>query len=129
MIQTSPDGVNWTAQTSGTTNGLLGITWSGTQFVAVGDFGNILTSPDGVTWTAKVFFGANVWFEDITWSGTQFVVVGWEKSFYGPVILTSPDGVTWTAQNSGATNWFHGITWSGKQFVAVGDGGTILTSP
>ena len=83
-ILTSPDGMTWTAQNSGTTNQLSGITWSGAQFVAVGDFGNILTSPDGVTWTAQNS-GTTNWFHGITWSGAQFVAVG-----DGGTILTSP---------------------------------------
>ncbi len=32
-------GQDWTQQTSGTTESLLGVTWSGTQFVAVGSSG------------------------------------------------------------------------------------------
>jgi hypothetical protein len=64
-LQTSPDGVTWTAQTlpesiasgAGTLNH---VTWDGAQFIAVGsDGGNInqvgnrfvLTSPDGETWS------------------------------------------------------------------------------
>ncbi|MBI1821274.1 MAG: hypothetical protein HY036_00400 [Nitrospirae bacterium] len=56
IILTSPDGITWTARTSGTTNSLTGVVWSGSQFVAVG--GNyqgvvVLTSPDGITWMTR----------------------------------------------------------------------------
>ena len=46
-ILTSPDGVTWTQQTSGTTNTLYGVAWSGAlnRFVAVGAGGTILVSP------------------------------------------------------------------------------------
>jgi serine/threonine protein kinase len=40
-VTTSP----WTTQTSGTSSTLLGVAWSGSQFVAVGTGGTILTSP------------------------------------------------------------------------------------
>ncbi len=45
IILTSPDGMNWTRQTSGTANWLYGLTWSGTKFIVVGDVGTILVSP------------------------------------------------------------------------------------
>jgi hypothetical protein len=76
IILTSPDGVNWTVRTSGTSDGawptglfvavgqtsspprteldaerpLHGVTY---VFVAVGPYGTILTSPDGVSWTRR----------------------------------------------------------------------------
>jgi hypothetical protein len=123
IIVTSPDGVSWVPQTSGTTNYLRGITWSGSQFVVVGEGGTILTSPDGVTWTSQTS-GTATWLFDVTWSGSQFVVVGDNGT-----ILTSPDGINWSPQTSGTINNLFGITWSGSQFVVVGYGGTILTSP
>jgi hypothetical protein len=50
-VLTSPDGVTWTPQGSGTTARLNAVTWTGGRFVAVGDSGTILTSPDGFFWT------------------------------------------------------------------------------
>ena len=44
-ILTSPDGVDWTEQTSPTRNDLFGVTYGKGTFVAVGDYGTILTSP------------------------------------------------------------------------------------
>ena len=44
-ILTSPDGVTWTARTSGTGNGLRGVAYGNNTFVAVGEYGTILTSP------------------------------------------------------------------------------------
>lgn len=77
---------------------LSSVTWSASQFVAVGgslggflnDTSNtVLTSPDGQTWTAQNA-GTSQPLSDIAWSGTQFVVVG------TGIILTSPDGHTWS---------------------------------
>ncbi len=44
-ILTSPDGVNWTAQTSPTSAWLFSLTYGNGLFVAVGVYGTILTSP------------------------------------------------------------------------------------
>jgi hypothetical protein len=44
-ILTSPDGLNWTVQTSGTGIDLYGVAYGNGTFVAVGDDGAILTSP------------------------------------------------------------------------------------
>jgi len=43
-ILTSPDGITWTLQTSGTSNTLYGIAYGNGRFVAVGE-NVILTSP------------------------------------------------------------------------------------
>ena len=53
-ILTSPDGIEWTLRTSGTSRWLLAA-WSPVRnlFVVVGDAGTILTSPDGITWTPR----------------------------------------------------------------------------
>ena len=45
-------------------DGLAAVTWTGSQFVAVGGFGNVLTSPDGVTWTND-FTGTSGFFQAV----------------------------------------------------------------
>jgi hypothetical protein len=142
-ILTSPDGVVWTKQDSGTAASLSSVTWSGSQFVAVGGEGNwdelvgtIHTSPDGVVWT-KQDSGISGQLSSVTWGGNQFVAVGgyWDGEGVG-TIYTSPDGVVWAKQDSGTAAWLRSVTWSGSQFVTVGDSdwdeegvGTIYTSP
>ena len=112
-------GMPVTSRTSGTTQNLFGVAWSGTQFVAVGNSGTILTSPNGIAWTTRTSGTTNN-LVDVAWSGTQFVAVG------GGIILTSPDGITWTSRST--TQSPFGVAWSGTQFVAVGESGIILTS-
>jgi len=125
-------GMPVTSRTVPATNSLVGannilnaVTWSGTQFVAVGGPGTVLTSPDGITWTSRTSGTGNALY-GVAWSGTQFVAVG---SGTGGIILTSPDGITWTSRTSGTQSFLSSVTWSGTRFVAVGSMGTILTSP
>ncbi|SVC86045.1 uncharacterized protein METZ01_LOCUS338899, partial [marine metagenome] len=91
------DGETWTAQTSGITNNLNGVTSGNGTFVAVGlSGGTILTSTDGETWTPQTsgFSG----FRQVTYVNGTFVITG-----NSGMILTSPDGETWTQQTSGTS--------------------------
>ena len=119
-ILTSPDGATWTHQTSATDN-LSAITWSGTQFVAVGAStasyqSLILTSPDGVNWTTRTSVPTYNLL-DVVWNGSQFIAVGGKCT-----IVTSPDGITWTPQAAGCNpdRELGAIAWNGAQFAAVG---------
>ncbi len=124
--QTKPPTINWTVQKSGTNMNLYSVTWSGQQFVAVGQDGIILTSNDKVNWSPPPNAGiAYNNLNGVTWAGTQFVAVG-----DAGIILTSPDGRSdWTQHLSPTTNNLQRIIWTGSQLVALGDKGTILTSP
>lgn len=121
-------GSNWATVTSGsgggsgTVNALMGVAWTGTQFVTVGAAGTIMTSPDGTTWTPQSS-GTSQNLNAVTWTGTQLVAVG------TGTILTSPDGVTWTARTSGTALSLYAVTWTGSQLVAVGAAQTTLSSP
>lgn len=119
-IATSSDGVVWTFQTKFTQ--LHGVTWTGTQFIAVGFYGVILTSPDGVTWTSVAPTNNSI--NGMTRTPTLWVAVG-----RGGSIITSPDGITWTARNSGIpTEDIMSVVWTGNQLVASGSTGSIITS-
>jgi len=56
-VMTSPDGIAWTGRTVGVdmATDWNSVTWTGTQFVAVGAYGTnrVMTSPDGITWTPR----------------------------------------------------------------------------
>jgi hypothetical protein len=83
-ILTSRDGVNWTKQAPGTSNGLQGVAYGNGTFVAVGNSGTILTSRDGVRWTQRSL-PTKGWLTGVAYGNSTFVAVGW----YG-TILTSP---------------------------------------
>lgn len=116
-------GTTWTSRSSGTTNNLQDVAWSGSRFVAVGAAGTIRSSPDGITWSTQTS-GTTNQLNGVTWSGTQFVAVG-----AAGTILTSPDGLSWTARTSGSSGLLNGVGSSGPLLVAVGASGLILTSP
>lgn len=120
-IYTSVDGVVWTPPAATETPlTLFSVTWSGTQFCAVGGdierekTALIYTSPDGVIWTQRAST-LKVPLIAITWSGTQFCAVGANGT-----ITTSPNGITWVTRSSGTTLDLHDVIWATNQFVAVG---------
>ncbi|MGB8259281.1 MAG: chitobiase/beta-hexosaminidase C-terminal domain-containing protein [Terracidiphilus sp.] len=101
-----------------------GITWAGSQWVAVSGNGGIYTSSDGAAWTTHPT-GITRNLKAVASSGSMLVAVG-----SGGTILTSTNcGSTWKAQSSGAKSTLTAVIWSGTQFAAVGMGGTIVTSP
>ena len=123
-ILTSPDGVTWTAQTSGTETVLYAVAYGGGKFVVVG-FSNVFyTSSDGINWTAHASGSPQYYHYAVAYDGSQFVATG-----RNGVILTSPDGVHWTSRTSGTTETLEGIVYGGGQFVVSGRNGVILTSP
>ena len=76
-IMTSPDGVLWTTQQSGTANWLFGIGYGNGRFVAVGNLGTVLTSTNGAAWTSRTSptLGAYV-LMGTGYANGAFVVVG-----------------------------------------------------
>jgi len=127
-VLTSPDATTWTQNPPQPNNaeGLYGITYDNTIWIAVGDKGKILTTsdPDSRSW-AEQPSGTDTDLRDIVYNGTDlYIVVGREGA-----ILTSPDAVTWTPSDSGTTFDLFGVAYDGSgQYIAVGDEGTILTS-
>jgi hypothetical protein len=129
-VVTSPNGIDWTEQTSPTdTPHLRAIVYDGSIFVAVGKDGAIITSPNGTVWTPRTS-GTASQLLDIIWDGSQFVAVG-NPSTAGESIcvLTSPDGVTWTKHDDDFRASFAGVAWNGSDtLAAVGFNGAIAVS-
>ena len=124
LIAVSRDGLHWSVRSSGTPT-LRGVTWTGTQLIAVGVQGTIITSPDGYRWTAQVSNATenlNAVAGSVSNAGTVILVVGDTG-----VLLSSPDAVKWTRKVSKTTENLNGIAWNGAKFVFVGDNGAILT--
>ena len=121
VIETSPDGITWTARNSGTPDMINGVAWGNNKFVSVEWWPS--TSPDGITWTAQSGTSGNH-LDGITWGNNKFVAVGRNGMIY-----TSPDGVTWTNQSSPTSNNLICVIWANNEYIAMGGSGTILSSP
>jgi hypothetical protein len=97
---------------------LQSIVWTGTQLVAVGDYGTIMTSTDAVAWTLRNS-GTTRDLRSVAWSSSMLAVVG-----YSNKVLTSTDGITWTSRTFSydydSTVLLCSVKWTGSQFVAVG---------
>jgi hypothetical protein len=123
LMTRSVDGTTWATQTSGTSNELRGVVWTGSLFVAVGAVGTIITSPTGVTWTTRTS-GLATQLNAVASSGSLTVAVGDAGK-----IVTSPTGTTWTTRTSGIATDLYAVAWNGALFIAVGASGKIVTSP
>ena len=96
--------------------------WVNTQFIAVGDSGNILTSTDGSSWTSRTNPIAGADYKDIIWNGTTTVVVGGNSG--NGVVITSTNGINWAiAENSLGSAVIETIAWDDNE-QWVGFGGT-----
>jgi hypothetical protein len=132
---TIPPGVTaWTPATSiptGFVSDLSAVTFSGSQFVALGTDGSILTSADGNTWILSanpVRSGGttgprmNSLAFGIVSGATIYVAVGNSGN-----IFTSADLVTWTTVST-TGNDLYNVSSPNGVFVATGANGTLLTS-
>jgi hypothetical protein len=142
-VETSPDGITWTVQTTGVpANSLNGITWGyvtngdltvTTNFVAVGGKdlteGTIATSPNGITWTAQASYTTRRLYAAAFNPGVGYIAVG-----MGGAVQTSVDGALWEASYSDLSlpgNDFKGATYAADlgYFIGVGTSGMVETSP
>ena len=122
-IFTSPDGTNWTARATPTTNFLSGVAPGPANWIAVGKNGTLLRSgPDAASW-ATVSLGTTNWLYRVRHVGGQFVVVGQNGALY-----TSADGTNWAARASGTTRWLNDVTFVGGTWFVVGTQGLLLSS-
>lgn len=124
---TSPDGINWTVRTSGTTGNVTSVTYGAGLFVAVIDASaTAITSPDGITWTARTMPTNSTWIA-VIYAASKFVAI----ASGGNAAATSADGITWTARTIAGNVAFAGLAYGAGLFVAVGTGtaGEYGTSP
>jgi hypothetical protein len=141
-IFTSTDAVTWTEQSAGFTGTLMDVTWTASQFIAVGQFtgGAVLTSADGITWTPQQVPAPVTVLRGVAASSTRIIAVGSQELSQGPIpatgiMFSSTDGMTWTAVQMPVSATLYRIVWAGNQFVAVGSldppatGAVALTSP
>jgi hypothetical protein len=119
---TTPDLTTWAIKSVGQAS-CPGLTWTGSECLAVCSDGSFWAAPDCQIWSSGKIAAANDQWANVVWTGSQFVAVGG-----GGLVATSPDGMTWTTQVSGTTQTLSAVAWSGQQLVAVGNG-VATTSP
>ena len=98
-VVTSPDGINWTVQYSGTLANLNDVAYGGGLFVADGNAGTIITSPDGANWTAQNSGTTNNLGRMVFASG-RFTILG-------GALLSSLDGLNWQQDAIGYNTSFN----------------------
>ena len=114
-IRTSPDGLNWTSQTSGTSNDLHSVAFENGLYVAVGSGSTILTSSDAITWSTRNS-PSTMDLYGVAYGLDGFVAVG----LHG-LILYSDDAVSWTTVPVPFQSTLRSITYGTDGFAAVGD--------
>ncbi len=125
-IQTSPDGVVWTARTKAA--GAMdprGITFGNGRFVATAHNNgtwSTMTSTDGITWTAGNSTQSGI--NNVAYGANMFVAVGWDG-----FIISSPDGTNWTQRSATGDEW-RDVIFANGQFLAIGapPSGNVATS-
>jgi hypothetical protein len=132
VILTSTDATEWTERDTPVSGRLWDVTWSGDQFVAVGDSGAIITSADGISWEKQtVDYGGQppAQLRCVKWSGEETVALSTPDV---PTALRSVSGTDWTFGSIGPSDYTGAldIAWvdSASLFVSVGADGQILLS-
>ena len=121
---TSPDGVTWTARTSGTTTRLMKVAAGPSAIVAVGLEGVVVKSTDGVSWTTHSvgLSGSAGNLYGVAADGAGFVATG-----AAGLVAHSPDGATWATREWLTPRDLLGIAVGSTTTVAVGASGVIFS--
>jgi hypothetical protein len=118
-IYSSTNGITWAKVTSGTTEWLRGVAFSGV-FVAVGENGKILRSSNGASWSA-ITSGTSQHLNRVRYLGTggsgYFVAVG----NHGVALSSSNGNAPWTSLNTGTTNHLYDVAANDTGLLLVGD--------
>ncbi len=127
-ILTSTNLVSWATITSGVTDDLIKVIWTGTQYATVGVEGHVLTSPNGTNWTVSTPGNtATDTLQCIAWTGSELVVAGGytTSSGYACLVLTSTDGgVTWKRRTFPTLLPIKRMVWTGALLVGLMNGAT-----
>ncbi len=100
IYRSNDGGHSWSAQTSGTTEALKGISaYDKDNALCCGDNGIILYTHDGgATWTASADTDVTDTANDWTDVFMATPLIGWAVSYAGRIVKTTDGGVTWAIQ-------------------------------
>jgi hypothetical protein len=122
-ICTSPDGKNWTCQTSRLRyKKISSIVYGKGVYIVVGEDGIIASSPDGIGWTISNS-GTNHTLRSVAAGDSMFVAVGDSGA-----IVSSLDGISWAKQESGTLANLVAVAGDKRTFVAISDSAAALVS-
>lgn len=130
-IESSPDGVTWTKEPSGTTQRLGGVAFGGGLFVVTGLEGGIFTSPGDGVWTRRTS-GTTNFVLRVAHGNGRFVALTHTNA-----VLVSTNGIDWTwhVVSAASTNLEPGfvtiqagIAFANGQFVMGLINGALLYS-
>ena len=123
VVAVSPDGTQWSSIQTSSSENLMAVEWTGTEFLAMTAARTFISSTDGFRWRCKGLFPGLTYFQDGCWTGGQYVVVGNSQNVY-----TSPDGRWWTSEMTPNHGTMRSVCEGGGTLVAVGDDTSILYS-
>lgn len=107
IAKSTDGGSSWTNKTSGTTEALTSVIFSGATGWAVGHSGVILkTTNGGTNWSTQTSGTAIDLYSISAINTTKAWIVG---SSYGRTLYTSNDGSTWTQQTNSNQNGLGGV--------------------
>lgn len=124
-LVTSPDGVTWTARTSGFGSSVIyDVIFANGMFVTCGQGGKVATSMDGVTWTLQSTVLSGATLRKLAFGKGYWLVIGTTGQ-----VASSPDAVTWTTGDTGfaGQNSFS-LTFGNGRFVIGGAEGRYASS-
>jgi RHS repeat-associated protein len=132
VIMTSPDGINWSYQTSNTSENLYGISYDNNRgyFVVVGDNGTVLYRYYYSTAWTEISPGINNTLYcvavDIAGMADEEIVVAGAN---GTIFTTGhPSNPYWTDRSVNISQTFYGAHYSHGDYILVGAGGVLFTS-
>jgi hypothetical protein len=115
-LLTSSNGTSWTKRTTGTTDRIDDIAWSGSKLVATTsvydfDFGDylmanhVIVSATGASWATQALPYLNRYADQplagrIVWVGDAFLLDAYLNYYDSEISLKSNDGTTWTESGS-----------------------------
>ena len=121
-LATSPDGANWTVQTTPASSELYDVAWTGSQFVAVGSDDLVMTSPAGSAWTEVSGLPTTSYRHIAADPGGGILLsAGGTSCYTGDTTLTACEEVDLRLDKS-----INDIAWHDGAFYAAGEDGVLL---
>ncbi len=112
ILHSSDGGETWSDRGPGGSLGLLGVAWTGSGYIAVGEGGSILTSETGSVWS-RIDLGVESDFHTVASDGGQALAI----AAYGTIaVITDDDARISDSTQSGVTD----LVWYGDRFLTAG---------